>query len=110
MHKLRINPQALADLKSVKTYINEEIGNPGAARAVVSMLMTSIGSLKEKPLSGKRLSALIDIDSDYYYIISVSYLILYKADGETVSVYRVLNGRRDYAKVLFGMSREEEGE
>lgn len=39
--------------------------------------------------------------TDYRFLICGMYLIFYKIEGEFVSVYRILNGMRDYLSILF---------
>jgi plasmid stabilization system protein ParE len=39
--------------------------------------------------------------TDYRYLVCGNYLIFYKIEGDAVSVYRVLNGSRDYLPILF---------
>ena len=110
MYKLRINPAALQDLKEIKAYIEDELNNPDAAENVIRRIIKTYEGLKDMPMIGKRLSAVIDLDTDYRYCISGSYLIFYKVDSEYVSVYRILYGRRDYTKILFGILPEDDAE
>jgi toxin ParE1/3/4 len=110
MLKLRINPVALQDLKEIKAYINGELCNPDAALRVVSDTIKKYERLTEMPFAGKKLSAVIDVETDFRYCISGSYLIFYRVDSEYVSIYRILYGRRDYARILFGDLPEEETE
>ena len=101
---------ALQDLKEIKAYINGELCNPDAALKVVSNIIRTYEGLVQMPFIGKKLSAVIDMETDFRYCISGSYLIFYRVDVEYVSIYRVLYGRRDYARILFGDLPEEETE
>jgi hypothetical protein len=47
------------------------------------------------------LSLKINIKTDYRFLVCGVYLIFYKIEGEFISVYRVLNGMRDYLSILF---------
>jgi plasmid stabilization system protein ParE len=40
--------------------------------------------------------------NDYRYLVSGNYLIFYKIEDEYISVNRILYGRRDYLRILFG--------
>ncbi|MDA8334717.1 MAG: hypothetical protein M0Z41_06970 [Peptococcaceae bacterium] len=51
---------------------------------------------------GVSLGSKINIKTDYRFLVCGVYLVFYKFEGEFVSVYRVLSGRRDYLSVLFG--------
>ena len=42
--------------------------------------------------------------TDYRFLICGNYLIFYKVKNDMISVYRVMNGRRDYCRQLFGTS------
>ena len=43
-----------------------------------------------------------DVESDYRFLVSGNYLAFYRAYGNTVYVDRILYGRRDYLRILFG--------
>ena len=108
MLKLRINPVALQDLKGIKAYISNELCNPDAALKVLGGIIRTYEGLVQMPFVGKKLSAVIDMETDFRYCISGSYLIFYRVDSEYVSIYRILYGRRDYARILFGDLPEED--
>ncbi|MGO4889595.1 type II toxin-antitoxin system RelE/ParE family toxin [Anaerobacillus sp. MEB173] len=101
MHKLRINPVARQDLIEIKEYITKELDNPTAAVNVVSNIIESYKKLKEFPMLGLELSSKIDIETDYRFLVSGNYIVLYKVDDVYVSIYRILYSRRDYVKLLF---------
>jgi len=50
---------------------------------------------------GGELGAKINISTDFRYLISGSYLVFYKVDSSHVSIYRILNAKRDYLAILF---------
>jgi addiction module RelE/StbE family toxin len=107
MHKLKISPQALDDMKEIKSYISQELGNPQAAVNVVSKIMKKIHGLSKYPGIGASLSSVVDIQNDYRFLVCANYLIFYRCEGEVVFVSRVLDGRRDYIRILFGSLKEE---
>lgn len=47
---------------------------------------------------GRKLSSKIGVSTDYRFIISGKYPVFYKTDDEFVSIYRILYGKRDYAR------------
>jgi plasmid stabilization system protein ParE len=51
---------------------------------------------------GTKLSSLIDIATDYRFLVCGNYIAFYRIDGNDVYVIRILYGRRDYVKILFG--------
>lgn len=102
MNKLHLSPAAQEDLVEIQAYIREDLENPQAARATLSRITKTIRILQDHALAGAPLSAVTEIDSDYRYLVSGSYLIFYRAMGRDVFVDRVLYGRRDYLRILFG--------
>ena len=98
-YKIRINPMAISDVQEIKAYIAED--NPGAAIQTVNDIYSQIEKLTDFPGVGAPLSPKINIKTDYRFLVSGVYLIFYRVEGEFVSVYRVLNGVRDYLSILF---------
>ncbi|WP_218571234.1 type II toxin-antitoxin system RelE/ParE family toxin [Paenibacillus oralis] len=60
------------------------------------------------PKIGTPLSATIDIQTDYRYLVCDNYLIFYRYEDGVVYVVRVLYGRRNFIRVLFSNLLEEE--
>lgn len=102
MNELCLSPEAQADLGEIKAYIAEELENPSAALATVSRITKSMRLLQTHALAGAPLSSVADVESDYRFLVSGNYMVFYRAYGNTVYVDRVLYGRRDYLRVLFG--------
>lgn len=97
--KIRINPAAVADLIEIKNYVAQD--NPEAASRLIHTIYSSIEKLAEFPKIGASLSSKIEIKTDYRYLVCGSYIVIYKAEGDFVSVYRVLNGMRNYLSIIF---------
>jgi len=97
--KIRINPIAISDILEIKAYIFED--HPGAAVKFGNDIYSKIEELADFPEMGPRLGTRTNLKTDYRYIICGNYLIFYKIEAEFVSIYRVLNGVRDYMSVLF---------
>lgn len=104
--KIRINPVAIADVQEIKAYIDED--NPGAAAKMLNAIYSRIEKLADFPEMGASLSNKINIKTDYRFLVCGTYLIFYKIEGEFVSVYRVLNGMRDYLSILFAEELPED--
>lgn len=102
MGKIKLSPAALQDLQEIKTYISEDLSNPIAAQRTVKQIVEDYMLLEISPFMGPSLSAIIHIETDYRYLVSGSYIIFYKVSNEEVFIYRILNGRMDYLKILFG--------
>ena len=106
MLTLRFSPLALQDMLQIKAYVAQELGAPEAANGI----MGACERLRQFPQMGAPLSSVLPIRTDYRFLVCGSYLVFYKADGQTVSVYRVLYGRRDYLKTLFGQLPDADAE
>lgn len=108
MHRTRVNPIALKDLQEITAYITAELCSPDAATGIVEKIISRYEQLAEYPMMGAELSAVLNVKTDYRYLVSGNYLIFYRVEGEYISIYRILNGRRDYMRILFGDLPEHE--
>ena len=110
MYKVKISPTALEDLAEIKDYISQELCNPQASINLVSKIIKKIRRLSSHPGIGAQLSSIVDIQTDYRFLVCDNYLLFYRCEGEVVFVSRILFGRRDYTHILFGDLQEEEVE
>ena len=101
MAALNVSPEALADLQEIKKYITDELGNPAAAKRMVTGITKAMRRLKRFPRSGAPLSSHVEIPTDYRFVVYGNYLAFYRYSGDTVFVIRVLYGKRDYISILF---------
>jgi addiction module RelE/StbE family toxin len=108
MYKLKISPEAKNDLAEIKGYISQELCNPQAAVNLVSKITKKIRGLSEHPEIGAPLSSVVDIQTDYRFLVCANYLIFYRYEDGIVFVSRILYGRRDYTRILFGDLPEDE--
>ena len=102
MTEILFTPSAIADLRDVQTYISLELENESAARKVIAKITKSIRQLEMFPEMGTPLSSITPFPTDYRYIVSNHYMIFYRLEGQTVQIMRILSGRRDYLRILFG--------
>ncbi len=108
MNKLKISPEARNDLVAIKNYISDELHNPQAAINLITKITKKIRGLLEYPEIGSSLAAVIDIQTEYRFLICNNYLIFYRYEDEAVYIIRILYGRRDYLRVLLNdLSGEE---
>lgn len=107
MMKLRINPEVIEDIAEIKRYIREELCNPTAADRIAKRIVSTYKGLKTAPFIGAPLDSVLEVKTDYRFLVCGNYLIFYKVKNNIISVYRVMNGRRDYCRQLFGMSYTE---
>lgn len=100
---------ALNDLKEIKSYIENDLSNSITANNVIKRIIDDYSLLEISPHMGPSLSGKVPFETDYRFIVSGNYIVLYKADEEYVSIYRILYGRRDYLKIIFNdITFEEE--
>ena len=102
MYKLKISPEAKDDLVEIKSYISRELCNQQAAVNLVSKISKKIRGLSEHPEIGTPLSSIMDVQTDYRFLVCLNYLIFYRYEDGVVFVSRILYGRRDYVHILFG--------
>ena len=102
MNELYLLPEAQTDLEEIKAYIADELENPNAALATVNRITKTLRILRTHAFAGAPLSSVTDVESDYRFLVSGNYLAFYRAYGNTVYVDRILYGRRDYLRTLFG--------
>ena len=108
MNNLYVSPEALSDLSEIKAYIAEDLENPQAALSTAAKITKTIRMLQDHALIGTPIAAVADVNSDYRYLVSGSYMVFYRTSGKDVFVDRVLYGRRDYLRILFADTQEEE--
>lgn len=101
MYKLKISPEAKDDLVEIKSYISQDLCNQQAAENLISKIINKISGLSEHPGIGAPLSSVVDINTDYRFLVCANYLIFYRCEDEIVFVSRILYGRRDYTRILF---------
>ena len=108
MNDLHLSDEAQADLAGIKSYIAKDLENPSAALSTVRNITKDIRRLRKHSLIGTSLSSIADVESDYRFLATGNYLTFYRVYGSDVYVDRVLYGRRDYPRILFGDTQDEE--
>lgn len=106
MAKVAFSPAAQADLDKTAAYMRNVLRNPGAALKFVQDMRQHIQILRDFPEMGTPFEG-ADGEAIYRRLICGNYVALYRLDGDTVYVDRILYGRRDYMALLFG---DETGE
>lgn len=101
-NKLHYSDEALEDLADISLYINNQLQNPIAAANTVEGIFRTVRRLKNFPNAGAIVYFSNGSDSGYRFIMYKSYMIFYRVNGTDVFVDRIVYGRRDYMKILFG--------
>lgn len=102
MNKLYYSPEALDDLDEIWEYIFEDLQNPSAAPNTVDGIVDIIEKLQDFSEMGPPLSSVTEVEGDYRFFVCGNYLAFYRVKGEDVYIDRILYGRRDYLRILFG--------
>ena len=106
-NKIHYAVEALRDLDDIWDYIVTDLCNASAAERVVNDILDVVEQLENFSEMGALLASIANVDSDYRFIVSGNYLIFYRVSGMDVYVDRILYGRRDYLRILFGDTHAE---
>lgn len=97
-YKIIFLPESYKDLDEIFDYIL--IDSTSNAQNMLDSIINAISNLENFPLSGKRL---IHKSLDYYHfrmLIVDPYIVFYRFVDDTIYIYRVLHGARDYIDAL----------
>lgn len=108
MAEIRFSPEAINDLRETKAYITNELCNEQAAVSTIEKILQRIRMLSTFPASGAPLSSIVELDTDYRFLVCGNYTAFYRIEEELVYIVRVLYGRRDYIRILFGVPSDED--
>ena len=98
-YKLEILAPAWAELEEIADYHLMMVG-PVSAKNITDKILSSIERLKTYPLSG---AAVVEDELNplgYRVVISGKYVCVYKIIGETIFVYHIVHGSRDYPRLF----------
>ena len=109
-NKIHYSKESRRDLDEIWDYIVSEFQNPSAAERIVNGIIDAVDQLADFAEIGAPLSSVADVDSDYRFLVTGNYLTFYRLQGSNVYVDRVLYGRRDYLRILFGKIQDGKAE
>lgn len=101
-NKIKYSPAAVDDMDEIFSYIAQD--NVSAAENLLEKLDHHISSLVDFPNKGSLLSddEYTLIQRGYRFIVVHPYLVFYRVIDHTIIIHRILHGRRDYLRALFG--------
>ena len=102
MNELKISPEAARDLAEIRRYIAVELKNRSAADRIIRSILKSLHILTEYAEAGMSVEAKTGYPSDLRMLSCEKHIIFYRIKDRTVYVARVINGRQDYMRILFG--------
>lgn len=97
-YNVELLPAADDDLDDIFNYILMD--NPEAANEVLNRVMTSLKRLEKLPHSGSKLTEESLNHFEFRMVISEPYIAFYRVIKNTVYIYRILHGARDYIQIL----------
>lgn len=100
MNRIHLSKEASNDLLEIKAYIEEDLLNPSAALSTIRKITNDLRLLETFSEIGPSLSSIINIQSDYRFILSGQYICFYRICGCNIYVDRILSTRRDYMRIL----------
>ena len=106
MNKLIVSPEAARDLEGIRQYIAFELKNKSSALRVVHGITKDLRILQRYAEAGPSVEALTGYPTDLRLLVCGQYIALYRVEGNTVSVTRILYSKQDYLRVLFGSAVE----
>ena len=107
-NKIHYSVEVRRDLDDIWDYIVADLCNPTAAKNMVNRIMDAVDQLESFSGQGSLLSSITDIYTDYRYLVTGNYMTFYRVYGNDVYVDRILYGRREYLRILFGDMIETE--
>jgi len=102
MYDLKISEAAQRDLSDIVEYIAGNLYNPIAAGTFLDEVEKCYNKLKENPYIYAKCDD-IRLESEGYRKVHIkNYLLVFKVDDKynTVYIYRIFYGKRDYLKLL----------
>ena len=99
-YKLVYLTPAEQDLKEIVKFHLNRVGLQ-SARAIYQEIRKTILRLRDFPLLGQiHPDPLLAAENYRKLVLTDTYVAVYKVDGDTVYIYRVVNGATDYPRLL----------
>lgn len=104
-YKIEYLPVADRDLAEIFTYIAVDLAAPQAAANLLEKIEQAVISLETFPYAHSvyQSAELNTFPFEFRSLIAASYLVFYYVTGNTVTVARVMHGKRDAQNILFPM-------
>lgn len=94
MLDLQWRPRAHLDRESIAIYLGVERGNPQAALRTISAIDGAIDVARRFPDSGGHYAD-DHLEHEYRTTLAGSYIIAYRYDATTLTVYRIMHQRQN---------------
>ena len=103
MMKIVFSPEALSDIEEIKSYLLGQFGEETATKNIKKDIKET-RTLSLFPHKGSGIWERYGIDSEYRYIYTNKNYVFYRIDDDVIRIIRVLDARRDFLNILFGIN------
>lgn len=102
--RLNYTPEAISDIQNIRHYIKHTLRNPTAAARISKAILDACSSLKTFPKMGVSIEGRTGFETDLRMLPCENWIAVYRVepDSDVVSVARIIDGRQDYMRILFG--------
>ena len=102
MYNLKFLPSALSDMSEIISYISNELDNKPAAVRLADKFIESAERLREFPYANAVYVPIKPLKYEYRKAVVENYLMFYYVSEKekTVTVSRVIYGRRNYSELV----------
>lgn len=97
------SPLAVTDLDAIWEWVAVESGEPSSADRTVGAIVDRMDEVATFPLASAALDSACRIRFDWRFVSKRGYLVFFRVGDGRVYVDRVLSGRSDYLRKLFGV-------
>ncbi|MBQ1181862.1 MAG: type II toxin-antitoxin system RelE/ParE family toxin [Treponema sp.] len=94
-------PKAIEDLQEIKSYIENDLQNPIAAKNTINKIISTYEDLSIFPESGIPVQKYVPFATDYRFVFANNYSIFYRISNENILIIRILYSKRDFLNILF---------
>ena len=98
--KLKITPEAKADIFEIFEYITKNLAAPAAAEERIKKIESACNRLTVFPFLGVIPRDATLAKKGYRMLIVDHFLVFYTVDEQAVKIMRVVYGRRNYQRLL----------
>ena len=99
-YKLVYLTPAEEDFEEIVKYHITEVG-AASAKKIYTTMRTEIGRLTDYPMLGQtHPDPILAMQQFRKLVLTKTYVAVYKLIGDTVYIYRIVNGKTDYPKLL----------
>jgi plasmid stabilization system protein ParE len=99
--KVIVSPSAKREIDNIFVYISN-VNSVEIATKVITRITSTIDNLALYANLGASVKSRFDIETDYKFIVLAPYpyLLFYKIKADTITVGYIIDGRRDYIRLL----------